>query len=202
MAALARVEMLKAGSRPEDIAEAAADLQRAKANLDLLLAGTRPEDIARAEALVVEARGRLHEVEANLAEALVRAPERAVVEVLAVRKGDLVPPNQPVIRALRADDIWVKVYVPETELGKVRLGQPVEVTIDSYPGERFAGTVAQIASISEFTPRNVQSVDERRHQVFGVRVRVPQPDDPAKRVFKSGMAAEVLIPLQQADRGK
>jgi multidrug resistance efflux pump len=191
--ARARNDMLRTGSRPEDIAEAAAEMGRAQANLDLLLAGTRSEDIAAAEARMKEAHGRLREVEANLAEAVVRAPERAVVEVLAVRKGDLVPPNQPVVRVLRATDLWVKVYVPETELGKVRLGQAVEVTIDSYPSRRFAGTVMQIASESEFTPRNVQSVDERRHQVFGIKVRVSDPEG----VFKSGMAAAVYMPLAE-----
>ncbi len=114
-----------------------------------------------------------------------------MVEVLAVRKGDLVMPNQPVVRVLRAEDMWVKVYVPETELGKLRLGQDVEVTVDAYPGRRFQGKVIQIASESEFTPRNVQSLDERRHQMFGVKVRV---DDP-QGVFKSGMAADVWLPL-------
>jgi multidrug resistance efflux pump len=114
-----------------------------------------------------------------------------VVEVLAVRKGDLVPPNQPVLRVLRAEDLWVRVYVPETELGKVTLNQAAEVTIDAYPDRRFDGTVMQIASESEFTPRNVQSADERRHQVFGLKVRVADP----RGVFKSGMAAEVTLPL-------
>src|SRR5262249_8595204 len=125
-------------------------------------------------------------------------PELAVVEVLAVRKGDLVPPNQPILRILHSEDLWVKVYVPETELGKVRLGQKVEVTIDSYPGKQFPGQVIQIASESEFTPRNVQSVDDRRHQVFAVKVAVPQPADPKERIFKAGMAAEVCLPLEEA----
>jgi multidrug resistance efflux pump len=163
----------------------------AKAKLDLLLAGTRFEDIADAEARVVEMRGKIRELEANLQEALVRAPERAVVEVLAVRKGDLVPPNQPILRVLRADDLWIKVYVPETELGKVRLGQEVAVTSDSYPGRRFTGVVRQVASESEFTPRNVQSAEERRNQVFGTKVYVADPEG----VFKSGMAAEAVFKL-------
>lgn len=168
----------------------------ALARLDLLKAGTRSEDITAAMARVAEIRGKIHEIEANLDEAIVRAPELAVVDVLSVRKGDLVAPNQPIIRVLRADDLWVRVYVPETQLGQVRLGQNVDVTIDSYPGERFKGKVVQVSAESEFTPRNVQSVDERRHQVFGMKVRVAQPEDPSKRVFKSGMAAEVILPLQ------
>lgn len=190
--AKAHLDLLVAGSRQEDIDEAAAEVKRAQANARLLQNGNRSEDIAQAAAALAEARGQLHETEAQLREAIVRAPEQAVIEVLAVRKGDVVAPNTPIVRVLRAEDLWVKVYVPETELGRVRLGQTVDVTIDSYTGKRFAGTVMQIASESEFTPRNVQSADERRHQVFGVKVRVDNPEG----VFKSGMAAEVVLPLK------
>src|SRR5262249_18173093 len=112
---------------------------------------------------------------------------------LAVRKGDLVPPNQPVVRVLRADDLWVKVYVPETDLARVRLGQPAGVALDGYPGKRFAGTVVRIAGDSEFPPRNVQSVAQRRHQVFGIKVRVADPDG----IFTSGLAADVLLPVEE-----
>jgi multidrug resistance efflux pump len=191
VAAKAKLNLYKAGSRPEDIAEAAAEVERMRANYELLKQGSRSEDIAAAEAKVAELQARVDELKVNLEEAVIRAPERAVVEVLAVRTGDVVAANQPVVRVLRADDLWVKVYVPETELGKLRLGQKVEVTIDSYPDRRFQGEVYQINSASEFTPRNVQSADERRHQVFGVRVRVADPQG----VFKSGMAATVSIPL-------
>jgi multidrug resistance efflux pump len=182
-----------------DAARAARDRAQAnvasfRAKLDLLLAGTRKEDIDLARAQLDEAKGKLKEIEANLAEAFVRAPERAVVDVLAVRKGDLVPPNQPVVRVLRADDLWVKVYVPETELGKVRLNQSATVTIDAYPGRQFTGTVIFIGSESEFTPRNIQSVDERRHQVFGIKVRVADPQG----IFKSGMAAEVTFEFDES----
>lgn len=189
--ARAKLKLLQAGSRPEEIAEAAAEVARVKANLDLLEAGSRSEDIAAAEARVAELKARVEELKVNVAESIVRAPEKAVVEVLPVRKGDLVAPNQPVVRVLRADDLWIKVYVPETELGKLRLQQKVDVTMDSYPGRRFEGTVYQIASASEFTPRNVQSPDERRHQVFAVKVRVADPQG----IFKSGMAATVAVPL-------
>ncbi len=190
--AKAHLDLLLAGTRVEEIQEAAAELAKAQANHNMLEAGTRSEDIAATEARLAEARGKLHEIEANLQEAIVRAPERVVVEVLAVRKGDLVSPNQPILRVLRADDLWVKVYVPETDLGKVRLNAEVDVTVDAYPERLFKGTIIQIASESEFTPRNVQSADERRHQVFGIKVRVPDPQG----IFKSGIAAEVTIGLE------
>jgi multidrug resistance efflux pump len=192
-AAKDKLDLYLTGTREEDKAEAAADFARAYANYDVLEAGTRYEDIDAAEARAAEARGRLHELEANRAEAIVRAPGKVLIEVLAVRKGDVVAPNQPILRVLSAADMWVKIYVPETELGKVRLGQDAEVTVDSYPGKRFAGTVIQVAAVSEFTPRNVQSADERKHQVFGIKVRVNDPQG----VFKSGMAAEVTLPLHE-----
>lgn len=191
-AARARLDLLVAGSRKEDIDEAAAELKRARANALLLQNGNRSEDILQAEAALAEAGGKLHEIEAQLREASVQSPEQAVVEVLSVRKGDVVAPNQTILRVLRADDLWVKVFVPETELGKVRLGQDVEVAIDSYPNKRFAGSVIQIASESEFTPRNVQSAEERRNQVFAVKVHVADSEG----VFKSGMAAQVSLPLR------
>jgi HlyD family secretion protein len=190
-AARAKLKLYEAGNRPEEIAEAAAEVDRLRANLMLLEHGSRSEDIAAAQAKVAELQARVDELKVNVAEAVVRAPESAVVEVLSVRPGDVVAGNQPVVRVLRADDLWVKVYVAETDLGKLRLRQRVTVTVDSYPGRQFEGEVYLINSISEFTPRNIQSADERRHQVFGVKVRVADPQG----VFKSGMAATVVIPL-------
>jgi multidrug resistance efflux pump len=168
-----------------DLAEA--NFIKAKAQI-----GVGEAAIKQAQYMLEVDRAKLREIQVNLSEAVVRAPSRCVIEVLGVRKGDLVPANQPIIRILKADDLWVKVYVPETQLGMVRLNQKASVTIDSYPGRQFEGTVIQIASISEFTPRNVQSADERRHQVFGVKVRV----DNSEGIFKSGMAAEVRVPLR------
>jgi len=191
LAAKDKLDLYLAGTREEEKQQAAAEFARAWSNYDLLAAGTRYEDIAAAEARAAEARGRLRELEANLAESVVKSPGKIRVEVLAVRKGDIVAPNQPILRVLKAEDQWIKVYVPETLMGKLRKGQKVEVTMDADPDKRYSGTIIQIASISEFTPRNVQSVDERKHQVFGVKVRVDDPEG----VFKSGMAAEVLLPL-------
>jgi HlyD family secretion protein len=188
-AARAHFDMLNRGNRPEDIAEAEALRQQARANLDLLKAGSRVEDIARLEGVVADTRSRLQEIDVDLAEAVVSAPSRSVLDVLSVRKGDLVAPGQTIARILRADDLWVRVYIPETVLGKIRLNESATVTIDAYPGKTFQGKVVEIASISEYTPRNIQSVEERRYQVFGAKVRV----DNTQGVFKSGMAAEVAI---------
>ncbi|HVK16878.1 MAG TPA: efflux RND transporter periplasmic adaptor subunit [Fimbriiglobus sp.] len=191
-AAQAARDLVEEGYRAEEIAGAKAELDRWTARYELLRRGTREEDKAAAYAATEEARARLAEAETDLRETTVIAPEKCVIETVSVRAGSLVPPGQPVVVALRADDLWVKVFVPATELGRLKLGQGVEVGVDSHPGRRFAGEVIQIADMSEFTPRNVQSLDERRHQVFAVKVRVADPEG----VFKSGMAAEVFVPLE------
>jgi HlyD family secretion protein len=196
-AARAKHEMYTKGSRPEEKAEAYEEWQRILAKAEELTSGSREEDKRLAQAKVAQTEAKLQEVDINLKETVVHVPDaaqfsKAIVEVLAVRPGDVVPAGQPVVRMLSADDLWVKIFVPETKLGLITLGKQVDVTIDSYPGKMFKGVVIQRSSISEFTPRNVQSVDERRHQVFGVKIRV---DDP-QGVFSAGMAANVTIPLE------
>jgi multidrug resistance efflux pump len=193
-AARAKVEMMKAGTREEDKAEAEQEYRKAKAQFELLREGTRQEDKDLAQAKVDELKANLEAIDINLAETTIVTPPnlgKARVEVIAFRAGDLVQPNQPVLRVLRTEDLWVKVYVPETQLGFITNKKKVEVTIDTYPGVVFQGEIVQRSNIAEFTPRNVQSIDERRNQVFGVKVRVADP----KGNFNAGMAAEVTIPL-------
>lgn len=188
----AKTEMMASGYRKEDKAEMRAEYEKFKAQYELIESGTRPEDKVEALAQVSELKAKLREMDAMLSEAVITAPEKCVVEVIGVRNGDILAPNAPAIRVLRAEDLWIKAYVSEIDLGKIRLNQEVEVTCDAYPGKTFQGKITYIASISEFTPRNVQTLDERRHQVFGFKVRV----DDSQGVFKAGMAADVRIPLQ------
>jgi multidrug resistance efflux pump len=190
--AQAKVDMVfKEGSRKEDIAEAAGDMLRTKAQLELINRGIRDEDKASTEAELAAQKAKLAELEANIAEAEIKSPGNARVEVVSIRPGDLVLPNVPVIRILKTDDCWVKVFVPETKLGRVTKGQLATVMVDSFPGRKFQGKVMQVASISEFLPRNVQSLDERRNQMFGIKITMTQPE--AIDIFKPGMAAEVVL---------
>ena len=138
---------------------------------------------------VTEIDGKLAELDVMRAERTVIAPEKCVVQTVAVRPGDIAMANRPVVLVLRAADMWVKAYISEVELGRIKLGQKVAVTIDTYPNQRFNGEVIYISPQSEFTPRNVQTVEERRHQVFAVKVRVKDPQG----VFKAGMAADVWL---------
>lgn len=185
----AKLRMYESGYREEEIAESVAEAARLKANLDLLKAGTRQEEIAEAKAQVAQLVAKIDEVDVMRRERTVVAPENCVVQTVSVRPGDIAAPNRPVVLVLRADDLWVKAYISEVDLGRIKTGQQVEVTMDTFPDRRFAGEVIYIAPESEFTPRNVQTIDERRHQVFAVKVRVKDPEG----IYKSGMAADVWL---------
>src|ERR1700757_3073100 len=161
---------------------ALAQRQSAQQKFDELKRGNRPEEIAAARAALAYD-------EARFRERQVLAPAPSVVEVLDVRPGDLIPPNTPVATLLESDQIYVRIYIPETEIGRVHLGQKAELRVDSFPNQVFKGVVEQINQQAEFLPRNVQTREERAHQVFGVKVRI---DDASHRVL-SGMAADVKL---------
>lgn len=185
----AKLKMYEKGFRVQEISESTAELARLQANLDLLNAGTRPEEISEARAQVALLNGKLTELDVMRAERTIVAPEKCVVQTIGVRPGDIAAANRPVALVLRADDMWVKAYISEVDLGLIKVGQKVAVTIDTFPNKRFAGEVNYISPQSEFTPRNVQTIDERRHQVFAVKIRVADPQG----VFKAGMAADVWL---------
>jgi HlyD family secretion protein len=177
-----KLDELKLGYRPEEIASAEARYHQAEATLERLENGNRREDIEAAKAAFAFD-------EARLRERQVLAPSAATVEVLDVRPGDLIPPNTPVATLLERDQIYVRIYVPETIIGQVHLGQKAEIRVDSFPNQVFQGSVEQINQQAEFLPRNVQTREERVHQVFGVKVRI---DDSSHHVL-AGMAADVKL---------
>jgi HlyD family secretion protein len=150
--------------------------------------GTRPEDIAAARASVEREERQLAYLERQRAEAVVRAPADGVIESMNLRPGDLVPANQPVAKMLEPSQLWVRVYVPEPQLGRVRLNQKAEITVDTFPKRTFPGHVVEIRTQAEYTPRNVQTLDQRMDQVFGVKVA----NDPAPEL-RPGMAATVRL---------
>jgi multidrug resistance efflux pump len=177
-----KLDLLLRGYRPEEIAAAEAHYQQTQATLEKFERGNRREDVDAAKAA-------LSFDEARFRERRVIAPSAATVEVLDVRPGDLIAPNTPVATLLEQDQIYVRIYIPETEIGHVRLGQKAEVRVDSFPNKVFDGEVEQINQQAEFLPRNVQTREERVHQVFGVKVRIM---DPAGQVL-AGMAADVKL---------
>ncbi len=177
-----KLDQWQRGYRPEEIAAAEARYHQTQATLEKLERGNRREDVDAARAALAYD-------EARFRERQVVAPTAATVEVLDVRPGDLVAPNTPVATLLEQDQIYIRIYIPETEIGQVRLGQKAEVRVDSFPNKVFDGEVEQINQQAEFLPRNVQTREERVHQVFGVKVRII---DPAGQVL-AGMAADVKL---------
>jgi HlyD family secretion protein len=177
-----KLDVLKRGYRPEEIASAEAHYRETLATQAKFERGNRREDVDLAKAAYAYDEARFRERE-------VTAPSAATVEVLDVRPGDIIAPNTPVATLLEQDQIYVRIYIPETELGRVQLGQKAEVRVDSFPKTVFDGVVEQINQQAEFLPRNVQTREERVHQVFGVKIRI---NDPAGHVL-AGMAADVKL---------
>jgi len=122
----------------------------------------------------------------------VRAPAAAVVETMDLRPGDLLPANSPVAQLLEADQLYLMVYVPETRIGGVAIGQSAQIRVDTFPGQVFRAHVEQIRQRSEFLPRNVQTKEERVHQVIGVKLRVENPENR----LRAGVSADVQFPTE------
>jgi HlyD family secretion protein len=177
-----KFDELQRGYRPEEIASAEARYLQTQATLDKYVRGNRREDIDAAKAAMAYD-------EARFRERQVLAPSAASVEVLDVRPGDLIAPNTPVATLLERDEIYVRIYIPETEIYRVHVGQKAQITVDSVGKQVFDGAVEQINQQAEFLPRNVQTREERVHQVFGVKIRIA---DSSHRVLP-GMAADVKL---------
>lgn len=157
--------------------------------------GTRREAIDAARATFATERATLEAARADVAylerrrqELRIVAPAAGRVEAFDLRPGDLVAANQPVAALLEAGELWVRVYVPEPSLGRVAVGQPVAVAVDSFPGRRFGGRIVEIRHQAEYLPRNVQTLDQRSDQVFAVKVALDAAGE-----LRPGMAAFVTV---------
>src|SRR5438552_10998401 len=146
--------------------------------------------VAASQTRVIQARAQLADIDAQVAEMQVKAPSDCVLEVLSVKVGDVLPANREVATLLLLQHLWVRVYVPEPWLGLIKIGDHVRVQVDSFRGKDFDGIVEQVNRQAEFTPRNVQTVEDRVRQVFGVKIRLPSGDDR----LRAGMAADVYFP--------
>jgi HlyD family secretion protein len=177
-----KLDELQTGYRPEEIASARAKYDETRATLEKFVHGNRREDVDLARAAYSYDAARFRERQ-------VVAPTAATVEVLDVRPGDLIAPNTPVATLLENDQIYVRIYIPETEIFRVKVGQKAEVRLDTAQNEVIDGVVEQINQQAEFLPRNVQTRDERVHQVIGVKVRI---NDTSGHVL-AGMAADVKL---------
>jgi HlyD family secretion protein len=161
----------------------------ARERLALVEAGPRPHEVEAARARVAEARAALTLAQARLAEARLVSPITGLVLRKNVEVGETVNPGVSILTLMDPRDLWVRAYVPEIDIGRVKLGQEARITVDAYPGRAFAGTVSEIASEAEFTPKNVQTRKERVNLVFRIKIAVRNPDG----VLKPGMPADAEI---------
>lgn len=188
-AARERYNLLLAGTRPEEVERARQRLAEVDAKRRQLKSGFRKEEIAQAKSETEAARARVQLMYTQLEETVIKAPVDALVDTLDLEPGDLVGAGKPVATLLRIGSLWVRAYLPEARLGFVQPGLPVKVRVDSFPGKDFRGTVRRIFRQGEFTPRNVQTHEERALQVFQTEVVVDDPDN----VLRPGMNADVTI---------
>ncbi|MDD2540204.1 MAG: efflux RND transporter periplasmic adaptor subunit [Desulfuromonadaceae bacterium] len=173
--------------RAFDVAKAQYD--HALQNESLVKEGPRREILKASEAQVRQARAQLSVYREQLIDMNLITPVQGVVLRKNVEAGETVIAGTPIFTIGDLEHPWVKIYVKENKLGLVKLGQKGEVRVDSYPGKVFTGTVTYISSEAEFTPKNVQTQEERVKLVFGVKVSVDNPH----QELKPGMPADVTI---------
>ncbi len=169
---------------------AKAEYERAKEALEILETGPRAERIAAQRALLAQAEAALAQIDAALEFAVIRAPFDGVVTVRHREPGEAVAPGTPVVTLMNPDDRWVRIFVPADRVGRLTLGQPAVITGDAYPGRTYEGEVVFISDEAEFTPRNVQTPEERVKLVHRVKVRIT--GDPGFDL-KPGLAADVRL---------
>ncbi len=153
-------------------------------------ANAEERGVAAAKMRIEQANAQLAQIDAQLREMRIAAPGDCVLEVLSVKVGDVLGANREVATLILPQHMWVRVYVPEPWLGYIKVGDEVRVRVDSWRDKDFRGVVEQINRQAEFTPRNVQTVEERVKQVFGIKVRLDNSEDK----LRGGMSADVFFP--------
>ena len=153
--------------------------------------GSRKEDIAIARANLTEANANLGLSRVNLDYTILRAPATGVITVRQTELGEVVVPGTPVVTLADLDHIWLRAYIAETDLGRIRWGQEAAITTDTYPGKQYRGRVSFISSTAEFTPKSVQTYKERVTLVYRIKIDIDNPN----HELKPGMPADAHIDL-------
>ncbi len=189
-----RLKLLLEGPRKEQIEQARAALRQAHERYTLIKKGPRGEDIDQTRARLEQARQALAIAETRLSYASVAAPLSGVVLSENVEPGMYVAAGTPVVTVGDLENVWLRAYINETDLGRVKVGQRVRLTTDTYPGKHYEGRVSFIASQAEFTPKNVQTEKERVKLVYRVKVDINNPN----MELKPGMPADAEILVASA----
>jgi multidrug resistance efflux pump len=188
--------LVNEGPRREEIRAAAAlweqakaQTRAAKAQLDLLVNGERPEVIEAAAAELKRAEGLVKQLDTTLEDSVVLAPQDGTLAEVVAEPGEVVSPGSPILRLYSLRDVWLKVYLPLKRLGYVKVGQKASVVSDTFPKRQFAARVIEVAEEAEFTPKNVQTKEQRVQQVFWVKLGIENQNGE----LKPGMPAEGWI---------
>ncbi len=168
---------------------AEATYRRIKENYAEIVEGTRKEEIDVRRANLQLAQEHLEMAQVNLSYTVLSAPVSGVVLVRQAELGEVVAPGTPVVTIADLDHLWMRGYINETDLGRVRWGQPATVRTDTYPDKEYHGRVSFIASQAEFTPKSVETYKERVTLVYRVKIDLENPN----HELKPGMPAEAII---------
>ncbi len=168
-----------------------AAFQAAQQKYNEAVEGSRKEEIAIAQANLKEAHENLGMSRVNLDYTVLRAPSAGVITVRQAELGEVVVPGTPVVTLADLDHIWLRAYIAETDLGRIRWGQDAVVTTDTFPGKQYHGRVSFIASEAEFTPKSVQTYKERVMLVYRIKIDIDNPN----HALKPGMPADAHITL-------
>ncbi len=193
-AAEERYKLVKIGPRVEMIEEGKANLASSgavltEAEISLREVDRMKLDVKVLQAQAEQARALLRIAEDDLAKSRIYSPFDGFVTVKEVEEGEFVQAGTPVVTIARLDSVWVKTYVPETQLGRVRLGQDADVISDTFPGKSYPGKVTFISPEAEFTPKNVQTREERVKLVYRIKVTLDNP----RQELKPGMPVDVIL---------
>jgi HlyD family secretion protein len=185
---------LQVALRQQDASIAGAQMRQAQAGLRAArvaydVVSQREQEVVAARAQLAQAQAAFDLAQAQYDNTILRAPMAGLVITKSVEVGDVVAAGQRLLSIARLDRVWLRVFISEPDLPRVRIGQPVEVYVDAFPGRAFAGSVSEIRQQAEFTPRNVQTREERVKLVFGVKITLENPD----RFLKPGMPADAEI---------
>jgi HlyD family secretion protein len=175
--AVDRLNALYTGDQSLQVKAADATLKQAQAGLN------------QAQASLGQAQAQVQLIQAQLAKTQVQSPMAGTVVTRSVEPGEVLSPGATALTIAQLDPVKLTVYLPEDQYGKVNLGDRVAVTVDSYAGQTFDGTVTRIADQAEFTPKNVQTVEGRQSTVYGIDITLPNPD----QKLKPGMPADAVI---------
>lgn len=183
-------------AQDRDLAETAlkraqATFRAAQQRYNEAVEGSRKEDIAIARANLKQADADLGLSRVNLDYTTLHSPSTGVITVREAELGEVVIPGTPVVTLADLDHIWLRAYIAETDLGRIRWGQDASVTTDTYPGKQYRGRISFISSSAEFTPKSVQTYKERITLVYRIKIDVDNPN----HELKPGMPADARIDL-------